>query len=305
MVLLNGEPVVDAIERFDHADGGVRWFSVSKAPLRDSTGAITGLVAISRDITERKHAEQMKDEFVATVSHELRTPLTSIAGSLSLLAAGVAGQLPESAAKLIKIAHSNSERLIRLVNDILKIERLNGGVSERVSCAVDLRDVAATAIEGSDGFAAQHGVRLILKKGDSDANVWADPDLLTQIVTNLVSNAVKFSPGGTDVVLSVEGREEVVCIAVRDHGPGIPETFRGRIFGKFAQVDTSDSRKRGGTGLGLHIVKRIVDQLAGSVSYAAAPGGGTIFHVQLPRIPASPDQDPRLQGEALVAGMRT
>jgi PAS domain S-box-containing protein len=304
MVLLNGEPVMDAIERIDHADGEVRWFSVSKAPLRDRTGAITGLVGISRDITERKHTEQIKDEFIATVSHELRTPLTSIAGSLSLLAAGAAGQLPEPVARLIKIAHSNCERLVRLVNDILDIERLDGNGSAAVSCRLDLREVAAKAIEAIEGFADKHGVRLKLEECDVEANVFADPDLLMQIVTNLLSNAVKFSPKDTDVVLSIEAREEVVSLTVRDHGPGIPESFRSRIFGKFAQVDATDSRKKGGTGLGLHIVKRIVDQLTGSVSFVAAPGGGTIFHVLLPRIPASPVQDRGLRGEAAIARMQ-
>jgi PAS domain S-box-containing protein len=284
MVLLNGESVADAIEHMPQADGSVRWFSVTKAPLRNRKGKITGIVGISRDITERKQAEQMKDEFVATVSHELRTPLTSIAGSLSLLAGGAVGSLPDTAARLVTIAHANCERLVRLTNDILDIQRLEANGLDLVHARVDVDRVVAEAVQSTEGFAAKHSVTVKLTPSGEEAITLADPDRLTQVITNLLSNAIKFSPEGGEVTASVEANDDDIRITVRDHGPGIPESFRDRIFGKFAQVDASDSRQKGGTGLGLHIVKRIVDRLGGSIDFAEADGGGTIFSVVLPRV---------------------
>jgi signal transduction histidine kinase len=240
-------------------------------------------VGISRDITERKLDEQLRDEFISTVSHELRTPLTSIAGSLGLIAGGAAGQLPPNAVNLVKIARSNCERLVRLVNDMLDMERIESGRLEIRREPVDVRLIAADAIDANRGFADKYGVTVRLDSGGENSTVLSDPDWLAQIMTNLLSNAIKFSPEGGEVTVAVESGDNDVGISVRDHGPGVPEELRARIFEKFVQVDASDAREKGGTGLGLSIVKGIVKRLGGTVACMPAPGGGTILRVTLPR----------------------
>jgi nitrogen-specific signal transduction histidine kinase/CheY-like chemotaxis protein len=241
-------------------------------------------VAIIRDITERKQVEQMKAEFVSTVSHELRTPLTSIAGSLGLLRGGAVGNLPPPATRLIEVADNNARRLIRLINDILDIEKIESGGAEFDIKPVELRSLIEQAIEANQGFAAKHGVRLALTEGMSEARVMADPDRLAQVLTNLLSNAAKFSPEGRTIRVSVTPLDRQHRITVSDRGAGIPADFRDRIFGKFAQADSSDTRQKGGTGLGLSIVREIVTRLGGSVGFEDRPGGGTNFHVDLPAV---------------------
>jgi DNA-binding response OmpR family regulator len=216
------------------------------------------------------------------VSHELRTPLTSITGSLGLLMGNAAGNLPTPMARLLAIAHTNSQRLVRLVNDILDIEKMEAGRVVFSFSRVEVRTLVAQAIEANRGFAEGYGVRVRLGEALTAADVRADPDRLLQVVTNLLSNAIKFSPPDSEVVVAIEKGVDVVRLTVRDHGQGIPVDFRPLIFEKFAQADAGDARQKGGTGLGLSIVKQIVDRLSGEVGFADAPGGGTIFHVQLP-----------------------
>jgi PAS domain S-box-containing protein len=233
------------------------------------------------DISERQRLERLKDEFVSTVSHELRTPLTSISGSLGLLIGGAAGKLPESAERLLAIAQTNSQRLVRLVSDILDIEKME---SNRIAFnfkRVDARALVEQAIEGNRGFADGYGVRVRLDPESATGEVHADPDRLSQVVTNLLSNAIKFSPPDGEVVVAIQQRDHLVRISVRDRGPGIAADFRPHIFEKFAQADASDARRKGGTGLGLSIVKQIVTRLGGTVGFDDAPGGGTVFHVDL------------------------
>lgn len=243
-----------------------------------------GLLRALRYATERKRLEQMKDEFVSSVSHELRTPLTSIFGSLGLLMGKAAGDLPEPAARLLAIAHSNSRRLVRLVNDILDIEKMESGQVVFNLRAVEVRSLVEQAIEANRGFAEGYGVRIRLEQESAVGEVRADADRLAQVVTNLLSNAIKFSPADHEVLLAIEKETDVVRILVRDHGPGISVDFKPRIFERFAQADGTNARQKGGTGLGLSIVKQIVDRLGGEVGFGDAPGGGTIFCVELPRL---------------------
>jgi signal transduction histidine kinase len=224
----------------------------------------------------------LKDEFVSTVSHELRTPLTSISASLGLLMGKAAGTLPDPIVRLLTIAHTNSERLVRLVNDILDIEKMQSGRVVFNFARVDVRSLVEQAIEGNRELAEGFGVRLRLEGGHAVCDVRADPDRLAQVVTNLLSNALKFSPAQDEVVVAIEEATDVVRISVRDHGAGISADFKPRIFERFAQADATNVRQNGGTGLGLSIVKQIVDRLGGEVGFADAPGGGTIFHVALP-----------------------
>jgi PAS domain S-box-containing protein len=255
--------------------------AVSPVQLADSVK----YVAIIRDITERKQVEQMKTEFVSTVSHELRTPLTSIVGSLGLLAGGAAGTLPAPAARLVTVARNNSQRLIRLINDILDVEKIESGKMDFDVQPVALRGLLEQVVEANRGFAAEHQAQLELEDVPPGARVMADPDRLAQVVTNLISNAAKFSPLEAPVRIRVLRLDRRYRISVADRGPGIPEAFEARMFDKFAQADSSDARQKGGTGLGLSIVREIVTGLAGTVSLEHRDGGGAIFHVDLPMAP--------------------
>jgi PAS domain S-box-containing protein len=249
-------------------------------PISGSGGPL--VLGVIVDISERIRNDRLKDEFVSTVSHELRTPLTSIAGSLGLLIGGAAGKLPEAAMRLIGIAQTNSQRLVRLINDILDIEKIESGQVVFNFKRLEARTLVEQVIEANRGYADGFGVRMQLKSGSDTAEVYADPDRLVQVITNLLSNAIKFSTRQGEVLIAIEKRSDVVRISVRDHGPGIPLEFRPRIFDKFAQADASDARQKSGTGLGLSIVKQIVERLGGEVGFEDAVGGGTAFNVDLP-----------------------
>jgi PAS domain S-box-containing protein len=237
---------------------------------------------IGRDVTEAKRIERLKNEFIATVSHELRTPLTAIAGSLGLLTGRGGGRVSDTA-RLIGLAQSNSQRLLRLVNDILDIEKIEGDKLMIEFKPVAIKPLVEEAIEANRVLADSFGVTVRLDRAASDATVVTDSNRLMQVVSNLLSNAVKFSPCGGEVVVTIDASDARLAVAVRDHGPGIPDEFKTRIFEKFVQVDATDARRRGGTGLGLSIVKQLVTRLGGEVSHEAAPDGGTIFRIDLPR----------------------
>jgi signal transduction histidine kinase len=241
-----------------------------------------GLLRALRYAFERKRLERLKDEFVSTVSHELRTPLTSISGSLGLLMGKAAGVLPEPARRLLEIAHNNSQRLVRLINDILDIEKLESGHVVFDLKRIEVRSLLEKTVEAIKGFAEGQNVRIRIEDSSAVAEVRADADRLAQVVTNLLSNAVKFSPPDNEVVVAIEKGPDLVHILVRDHGSGIPPDFKSRIFERFAQAEATNARRRGGTGLGLSIVKQIVDRLGGEVGFSDAPGGGTVFDVELP-----------------------
>jgi signal transduction histidine kinase/DNA-binding response OmpR family regulator len=262
---------------------------VSITALRDDKTEIIGYLNICTDDSARvamiaadKEKTRLKDEFVATVSHELRTPLTSIAGALGLLIGNVAGKLPESAMHLLTIAYANSQRLVRLLNDILDIEKMESGKAVFDLKRVEVRSLVQQTIEENRALAEDCGVRIRLDAASAAFDVRADPDRFVQAITNLLSNAVKFSPPGEEVVVAVETQDDAVRISVRDHGHGVPEEFKRHIFEKFAQADGTDARRKGGTGLGLSIVKQIVDRLDGAIGFADAPSGGAIFHIDLP-----------------------
>jgi PAS domain S-box-containing protein len=238
---------------------------------------------IGRDMTEQKRNEQLKDEFVATVSHELRTPMASIAASLALLESGAIGQVSDSVRRMVKIALGNSRRLSRLINDILDVEKLQAGKMAFDMRPLDAKALVEEAIEANAAFADSFNVRIRLDQASTKEFVRVDRDRLIQVLINLLSNAAKFSPSGGEVVVAVRAEAGHVRIAVRDHGSGIPDEFKGRIFEKFAQADGTDTRRPGGSGLGLSIAKQIVVRLGGTIGFETAPGGGTVFFVDLPR----------------------
>jgi PAS domain S-box-containing protein len=272
-----------ATRRVVRKDGSVLWALTSLSLVRTDRGAPDFFLVMIQDITELKRVEQMKDEFVSTVSHELRTPLTSIRGSLGLLAGGVVGTLPDAARNLVLIAERGCERLIRLVNDILDTEQIETGQMQFDLRVAELRPLVERAMESMEGFAQAHQVRLRMEAPLAPVLASVDADRFIQVLTNLISNAVKFSPqpGAVDVTLSQPAGGSA-RLEVRDRGPGIPKDFHARVFQRFSQADASSARQKGGTGLGLSIAKAIVDHLGGTIGYRTNPDAGTVFFVQLP-----------------------
>jgi len=256
--------------------------SLSISPIRSPSDAIIAACAIARDITDQKRIERMKDEFIATVSHELRTPVTTMAGPLGLLANGAVGEMPEKAKRLIAMAHNNCVRLTRLVNDILDFEKIEAGMMTFNFRTVDVKGVVRRAIEGNLALAEQFGVSVRFDGDDADVVVDTDSDRLTEVLAQLLSNAVKFSPRGEEAVVSIESGESAVRVAVRDRGPGVPVEFKTLIFEKFAQVEATDARRKGGNGLGLSIAKQTMRWLGGEIDHVPASSGGTIFYIDLP-----------------------
>jgi len=281
-IVATGQPLIDRLEFNPTADGRPRWLSATKVPLKNDAGQVIGIVGMSRDVTVRQEIDRLKSEFITTVSHELRTPLTSIRGSLGLLAGGAAGEISHSAKLMVDIAYKNSERLTRLVNDILDIERIEGGKLAFHIAPLDLTRLVEHAIDANRGYGEQFGVTFVLTHGVPGAYVQGDADRLTQVFTNLLSNAAKFSPAGATVEVAVTRRGQWLRVGVTDHGAGVPEAFRARIFGKFAQADSSSTRQNGGAGLGLSIAKAIIERHGGRIDYISEPDQGATFFVDLP-----------------------
>lgn len=251
-----------------------------------SGGDQTTLAVFLHDISERRKVDRLKSEFVATVSHELRTPLTSIRASLSMLADGYAGELPPDVAGLIGIAHQSAERLVRLVNDVLDIQKIEAGGMQVERRPQPLLPVAQHALDGMQAYAEENGVTLRLACAEPARLLAAaiDHDRLVQVLTNLLSNAVKFSPRGAGVTLTLEVAGKCARLSVKDEGGGIPEAFQARVFQRFAQADGADNRQKGGTGLGLSISKSLVEEHGGRISFETTPGQGTTFRVDLPLV---------------------
>jgi PAS domain S-box-containing protein len=263
-------------------DGRTVDFVVLNAPLLGADDEVKGVISVGTDVTRLKEADRMKDHFVSVVSHELRTPLTSMRGSLGLLAGGVVGELPAEARPLVDMALQNSDRLWRLVNDLLDIEKMSAGYVEFRVEDIAWRELLREAIETSRGLMQQFEVTFELEPVD-DLRVRGDADRLAQVLSNLILNAAKFSNAG-GVVSVGAGRLPggTIHTWIRDRGPGIPESFRPRVFQAFSQAETGDSRARGGSGLGLAICREIVTRLGGSIGFDDAPGGGTVFWFDLP-----------------------
>lgn len=241
--------------------------------------------AFLHDISERRQVEEMKNEFIATVSHELRTPMTSIRASLSMLADGGAGELPQDVQLLVNIAYQSSERLVRLVNDVLDIEKIEAGRMDFRHDELEVGPLLDDALDAVRGSASQRPVELAREGEPVGLKVRGDHDRLVQVLVNLLSNAIKYSPQYNCVTLACSAVPEGVRLSVSDNGSGIPEAFRARVFEKFAQADSSDTRLKGGTGLGLAICRAIVAQHGGQIAFETEEGVGTTFHVTLPALP--------------------
>jgi PAS domain S-box-containing protein len=267
--------------RITHTDGSVRNVTAVERFVLDERANVRRVIGVNIDVTERRANERLKDEFVSLVSHELRTPLTSIRGALGLLAGGLLARSPEKAQRMLDISVTNTDRLIRLINDILDIERIESGriALQRTNCsAADLLEQAADVMRP---MADKAGVS-IETSSDDVVNVWADGDRIIQTLTNLLSNAIKFSPAGGMVSLSAEAGSGEVLFSVRDRGRGIPGDKLGLVFERFRQVDASDARDKGGSGLGLPISRSIVRQHGGELQLESAVGVGSVFRFAIP-----------------------
>ncbi len=265
-------------------------------------GRYSGSVLSFRDISQRYALDKMKDEFVSTVSHELRTPLTSIRGALGLLTSGILGPISDKATNLLRIALTNSDRLVRLINDILDLERAQSGREPLVFRSVQMADLVRQAIDGMQLVAEQAGVLLIHDK--TQVEITADADRLLQVLTNLLSNAVKFSPRNSAVSVMLRPGSSGVTLSVIDQGRGIPADKLEAVFGRFQQVDASDSRQKGGSGLGLAICRAIVMQHNGRIWAERNPVRGSTFRVFLPYHPAAAAKrkpaHPQMAGQGVV-----
>lgn len=289
VTLRTGDPCREVIMGVHRPDGQLTWISVNAEPLtpdsevNDVAVDGPGVVCTFTDVTERLKIERLKSEFVSVVSHELRSPLTSIRGALGLMT----GELPDGASqnyrRMLDIANTNAERLNRLIDDILDIERIESGRASLSLRQSRSSDLVQQSVEAMQGMADRAGVAL--RPSEScDSWLWVDPDRIVQALTNLISNAIKFSPTGTDISVSVGRRESEAVFEVADQGRGIPNEMLDTIFERFEQVDASDSREMGGTGLGLAICKSIVVQHGGQVSVRSTIGLGSTFSIALPTL---------------------
>jgi PAS domain S-box-containing protein len=255
-------------------------------PLVNPEGTIISVIAQGRDITAQLEAERMKKEFTSTLSHELRTPLTSIIGSLQLINAGVLGDVPKDVAELTDVAERNGQRLLDLINDILDIEKIESGKLTLAPEPIRIDQLVQEAMVLNKGFADRFKVRFEPRGPLLSGEVHADHKRLLQVMTNLLSNAAKFSPEGEIVEITTEAHDSALRVAIHDRGPGIPEAFRARIFGRFNQADSTTSRQKGGTGLGLAICKRLIEMMEGRIGFQDRAGGGTTFWFELPCLSA-------------------
>ncbi len=270
-------------------DGTAIYLSLSVSPITDGDGKIVGFLRVAKDVTEKKRYEQrlkeldkLKSDFVSNVSHELRTPLTAIKGSVDNMLDGLTGDLNEKQSRYLMRIKSNADRLARLINDLLDLSRIEAGINLKPR-NLDLVTIAKEVTETLRPVAADKLITLTMESLDDTVTAWADPDRISEILMNLLGNAIKFTPTNGEVTLSLQGSgNEWVKISVADTGPGIPSDEANRIFDKFYQVTQPEKQKAMGTGLGLSITKALVEMHGGKIWLESEVGKGSIFSFILP-----------------------
>lgn len=261
---IQSESAITTVLRNYRRDGTLFWNELTISPVHDEKGRILNFVGVQNDISPRKEAETRVSEFYSVISHELRTPLSSINGALGVIADGSAGKVNAQVMRMVQIALANSERLMRLISDILDWKKIESGKFKLNLSEVYPEALLDKVIESVKPLSRQAGVSLV-KDIRSNHPLCADQDRILQVITNLVDNAIKFSPQGSSVILQVENRFDTVRFSVIDSGPGIAPDQMDKLFKVFQQLDSSDSRKKGGTGLGLSISRSLVELHGGQI----------------------------------------
>jgi signal transduction histidine kinase len=252
----------------------------SFAFLRMYRQGLRQLEELQEEHERTKAAYEVKSKFISTVSHELRTPLTSIKGSLDLLNAGALGEVPEAMRPMLEIAGKNSKRLADLINDLLDLQKIEAGEMVYRFEPLSVRHLISEAVDANQGYADSLGVGLVTNLPSPDVFIEGDESRLMQVMTNVISNALKFSNEDSAVRVFGEIIGQKVRICVKDTGIGIPDDAKDKVFGKFTQVDSSDQRRTGGTGLGMNITKQIVERHKGEIDYVSRLGHGTTFFIE-------------------------
>ena len=281
-ILAGGSFLQEEIETV-FKDGKTGIILTTKFPIIGLDGTIEGIGGINLDFTERKEVEKMKHDFISIASHELRTPLTSLKGALGLINADVIDQIPEKMKPILEIAYRNSERLARLIDDILRMEKIDAGKMEFSMQLLQVPSLISQAISEHAGFGIEHGVSFVVEGEVPKVSIAGDEVRLMQVFSNLMSNAAKFSSPGTVVRLSARENGEDVRISIKDEGQGIPKEFQEKMFDKFSRANTSDTGHHGGTGLGLSIAKAIVERHGGDLLFETEMDVGTTFYFELPK----------------------
>lgn len=281
--LARNEAVHEEILNYSKS-GREYWLDMNIVPLFDAASGIRYFAAIERDLTERKAAEAMKDEFISTVSHELRTPLTALRGAIGMLNPQLVPELTPQAQQLVDIAQRNCARLLYLINDLLDMEKIGSGGLQCSFTPLAMAEIVRTALDINAPYAERHGVRLVFEPPALPLRVMADEQRLLQVLGNLLSNAARFSPAGGEVTVTLQPQDDRVRISVCDTGVGVPESFVPCLFQKFAQAPPRPSEARTGTGLGLAISRAIVEQHDGEIGYYPNRPQGSCFYFLLPRI---------------------
>jgi PAS domain S-box-containing protein len=274
-----GPSVESRVKRTDDALVDVRW-SVHWSEEEQS------FFCVARDITAERQIERLKQEFVSMISHDLRTPLMSVQASLFLLSAGASGNLPDGAAKNVADAERNVSYIIGLINSLIDIERLATDKLELNCAPTDLCEIIDTAAQAVQAIADTRKIKI--ECVFTDAEVYADSGRMIQVMINLLSNALKFSGEGTTIKVDIKELEKEVEVQVIDQGRGIPASHLDKVFSRFEQVEESDSKEKGGAGLGLAICKAIVEAHGGSIGVDSEPGKGSKFWFRLPHHAAVP-----------------
>lgn len=274
-------PLNSGVQKFDvsHLDS---YFDVSVQRPPES-GFDDQIVAIFNDVTGRQESERLKHEFVSTVSHELRSPLTAIKGAMGLVLAGTAGELPQRARDMIQISQRNADRLILIINDILDLDKIADGAMVFDNADVDLGEIVETAVESISDFRDRFDVRITTQIDIAGVTSFVDPNRMVQVLVNLMSNAIKFSPTGGEVTILVGVHGDFNRISITDRGEGISKAEQEFLFQRFVQIGSKNRAATGGTGLGLSIVQAILDKQDGQISFDSEVGRGTTFFVDLPK----------------------
>lgn len=288
----DGSHVYTGEHRIVNSNGTERWGLFHTTWAYDKNKDEHYFISQIIDITDQKKIEQIKNEFVSTVSHELRTPLTSIKGALGLVLATGSDQLEDAKKRLIDIALSNTERLTTIVNDILDLEKISSGEVDFVFQDLDMTALINEAVRENSPFATTHKNTLRFEHPDEPLNVSADFNRSKQVLANLISNACKYSDPETEVLIKAEQLEGKVIVYIQNRGPGIPDNFKPLMFQAFSQADSSDTRAKGGTGLGLNITKQIVTRHQGEIGFESTPDGITVFWFTYPSTAEDTLDDP-------------